>query len=78
MEKINNPSFWQPLIDFIGEEHCDKFMFMRHDLWNGVEVYLYKNIQTRMYLNLDKDGNCYNKNGEKIKRIQALMHCLFE
>ena len=46
---------WQPLEGMLGVDCCESFMFM------GCvgEIRLYKNIWTRLYLNLGPDGTCF-------------------
>ena len=51
---------WIPLEKYLGSaEACGAFMYM------GVagSVYLYKNIISRRYLNIDSEGNCYKYDG---------------
>jgi len=46
-------SDWAPLELMLGPKLCECFMFMGR----SGELYLYKHIDTRRYLNLDAEGN---------------------
>ena len=48
-------SEWTPLEQMFGPELCEQFMFMGR----SAEIYLYKHIDTRRYLNLDARGNAF-------------------
>jgi len=52
---------WTPLEQMLGPTLCEKFMFMGR----AGELYLYKHVDTRRYLNLNVDGQCfrYTENG---------------
>ena len=66
-------SDWAPLEQMLGPELCERFMYMGR---SGT-IYLYKHINTRRYLNLDAQGQCfrYTKNGyEPEKRAKAVAH----
>jgi hypothetical protein len=49
-----NPD-WQVLEDMLGPERCTDFMFMGR----AGDLYLYKHIDTRRYLNVAPDGACF-------------------
>jgi hypothetical protein len=65
-------SDWAPLEQVLGPKLCEHFMFMgRSD-----ELYLYKHIDTRRYLNLDAEGRCFQYTGngyepEELRRAIA-------
>ena len=57
----------------LGPELCESFMFMGR---TG-EIYLYKHIHTRRYLNLDTQGQCFRYTGkgyEPEERVIAVAH----
>ena len=51
---------WTPLEQMLGPELCERFMFMGR----SAEIYLYKHIDTRRYLNLDAQGQCFRYTGK--------------
>ncbi len=64
---------WAPLEQVLGPKLCEHFMFMGR----SGELYLYKHIETRRYLNVDAEGRCfrYTRNGydpEELRR--AIVH----
>lgn len=62
---------WLPLEQMLGPELCENFMYMGR---TG-EIYLYKHIDTRRYLNITRDGTCfrYSVNGYfPIERGEAI------
>lgn len=64
-------SEWTPLEQLLGPELCEWFMFMGR----SGEIFLYKHIDTRRYLNLDAEGQCfrYTRNGyEPEERARAI------
>ena len=66
-------SEWTPLEQMFGPELCERSMFMGR----SAEIYLYKHIDTRRYLNLDAQGQCfrYTENGyEPEERTKAIAH----
>ena len=57
----------------LGPELCESFMFMGR----SGEIYLYKHIDTRRYLNLDAEGRCFRYTGsgyEQEERVLAVAH----
>ena len=52
-------SDWEPLEQVLGPKLCEHFMFMGR----FGELYLYKHIDTRRYLNLDAEGRCFRYTG---------------
>jgi len=46
---------WKPLEQMLGADLCRNFMYMG---CSG-QIYLYKHIDTRRYLNIDLDGACF-------------------
>jgi hypothetical protein len=55
---------WAALETLIGRTECERFMYMgrsspitHHGGW--VQLYLYKHIETRRYLNVAEDGTCF-------------------
>jgi hypothetical protein len=66
-------SDWVPLEQILGSELCERFMFMGR----SGEIHLYKHIDTRRYLNLDTQGQCFRftENGyEPEERARAVAH----
>ena len=66
-------SEWVPLEEMLGPELCQRFMC----IGRAGEIYLYKHIDTRRYLNLDAQGQCfrYTENGyEPEERAKAVAH----
>ncbi|MGB6871105.1 MAG: hypothetical protein WBD93_15945 [Acidobacteriaceae bacterium] len=54
-------SEWAPLEQVLGPRLCGHFMFMGR----SGELYLYKHIDTRRYLNLDAEGRCFRYTGKE-------------
>ena len=54
-------SDWAPLERVLGPQLCECFMFMGR----SGELYLYKHIDTRRYLNLDAEGRCFRYTGNE-------------
>jgi hypothetical protein len=54
-------SDWAPLERVLGPQLCECFMFMGR----SGELYLYKHIDTRRYLNLDTQGRCFRYTGNE-------------
>jgi len=52
-------SDWAPLERVLGPKLCEHFMFMGR----SGELFLYKHIDMRRYLNLDAEGNCFRYRG---------------
>jgi hypothetical protein len=51
---------WEPLIELVGLEVVDGFMWMNElELDGGLEVHAYKSIATRRYLHLGVDGRAF-------------------
>jgi hypothetical protein len=50
---------WGPLHDALPLKHCNGFMFMYHDEWEGRVIEVYKHGITRRSLHLDHDGRAY-------------------
>jgi hypothetical protein len=66
-------SDWAPLEEMLGPELCEQFMYMGR----SAEIYLYKHIDTRRYLNLDAQGQCFRykeKGYEPEERVFAVAH----
>jgi hypothetical protein len=66
-------SDWTPLEQMLGPEQCERFMYMGR----AGEIYLYKHIDTRRYLNLDAKGKCFRYTGngyEPEERAIAVAH----
>jgi hypothetical protein len=66
-------SEWTPLERMLGTELCESFIYMGRD----GEIYLYKRIDTRRYLNLDAQGQCFSYTGsgyEPELRARAIAH----
>lgn len=66
-------SNWAPLEQMLGPKLCERFMFMGR---SGT-IYLYKHIDTRRYLNLDAQGQCFRyigNNYEPEDRAGAIEH----
>ncbi len=64
---------WVPLEQILGLILCERFMFMGR----AGDLYLYKHIDTRRYLNLGADGQCfrYTENGYvPEEREKAITH----
>ena len=63
---------WTPLEQVLGPKLCQHFMFMGR----SGELYLYKHIDTRRYLNLDAEGRSFRYTGsgydpEELRRAIA-------
>ena len=52
-------SEWAPLEQMLGPKLCESFMYMGR----SGELYLYKHIETRRYLNLSAEGRCFRYTG---------------
>jgi hypothetical protein len=66
-------SDWAPLERMLGTRLCELFMYMGR----SGEIYLYKHIDTRRYLNLDAQGQCFRyigKGYEPEERARAIAH----
>jgi hypothetical protein len=68
---------WQPLLTVLGDAaQCAPFMFMGAITSGGIQIYLYKHRDTRQYLNVDREGNCYTAvpwyQGEYTYRYQPI------
>lgn len=66
-------SDWAPLEQMLGPELCERFMYMGR----SGNIYLYKHIDTRRYLNLDAQGRCfrYTGNGYELEEgAKAVAH----
>ena len=50
---------WGPLHDALPLKHCNGFMFMYRDEWEGRVIEVYKHGITRVSLHLDHDGRGY-------------------
>jgi hypothetical protein len=51
---------WQPLLDLIGEELVEWFMWMHEiELADGTALHAYKHVATRRYLHLSEDGRAF-------------------
>jgi hypothetical protein len=72
-EQVAMRADWVPLEQVLGRELCDQFMCM----CRSGEVYLYKHIDIRWYLNLDAQGHCFRYTGkgyEPEERARAVAH----
>jgi len=66
-------SEWTPLEQLLVSNLCEQFMYMGR----SAEIYLYKHIDTRRYLNLDTLGQCFRYTGngyEPEERAKAVAH----
>ena len=73
---------WAALEALIGQIQCASFMYMGRSSpithrgpW--VELYLYKHIETRRYLNVAEDGTCFRYAVEgyaAVTREEAIAH----
>jgi hypothetical protein len=64
-------SDWAPLEQMLGPKLCESFMYMGR----SGKIYLYKHIDTRRYLNLDAQGQCFRFTGkgyEPEERVTAV------
>ena len=51
---------WQPLLDLVGEELTEWFMWMFEvELADGSPLHAYKHIATRRYVHLTEDGRTF-------------------
>jgi hypothetical protein len=51
---------WQPLLDLVGEELVEWFMWMHEiELADRSALHAYKHISTRRYLHLTEDGRAF-------------------
>lgn len=66
---IDEEQAFKPLVYFYGEAKARNFMFMGVILQEGLKVYMYKNCDTRRYLNLDEQGNTYMYCADGIYRL---------
>ena len=72
---VEQTSNWTPLVNLIGEHLAGDFMFMGESMG----IFLYKHVNTRQYLNVDKFGQTYSYNGNcrgynLINRQTAFLH----
>ncbi|MRR55448.1 MAG: hypothetical protein EG822_13220 [Deltaproteobacteria bacterium] len=72
---------WEPLEIFLASSSSlGDFMFMHCSAVGGETIYSYKHRNTRRYLNLDNQGNCYTHGGvgeykyRQITPQEALAH----
>ena len=69
--------FWTPLESAVGDR-CREFMFMGQIFQEGTLIFLYKNIISRAYLNLDIKDQAYQFKGEQgylpISKEDAIKH----
>jgi hypothetical protein len=68
--------FWTPLESAVGDR-CREFMFMGQILHQGTLIFLYKNIISRAYLNLDIKDQAYQFKGGgylPISKEEAIKH----
>ena len=66
-------SDWAPLEQVLGPDLCERFMYMGR----RAEIYMYKHVDTRRYLNLDAQGQCFRYTGngyEPEDRAIAVAH----
>jgi hypothetical protein len=61
---------WVPLEAVVGPERCDAFMFIAY-AGPDDNIRLYKHVDTRLYLNLDPDGNAYVYDGTSVGSLLA-------
>jgi hypothetical protein len=73
---------WAALEALIGRTECPKFMYMGRSSaishqGGAVQLYFYKHIETRRYLNVAKDGTCFRYIVEgyiAVARNEAIAH----
>lgn len=72
---------WEPLINFFEDIYrVATFMFIYRCHQGQAEIFAYKHLDTRRYLFLDSEGNCYrfvdggNYKYEPITLREALQH----
>ena len=64
---------WVPLEQMLGPALCQHFMFMGC----SEKIHLYKHIDTRRYLNVDRTGNCFrfsSRGYQPIELEEAIAH----
>jgi hypothetical protein len=59
MPDTDEKAYWKPLEARLPVEECAAFMYMGNE--DG--LYLYKHIDSRRYLCLDEQGNCFAEDG---------------
>jgi hypothetical protein len=69
--------YWRPLIDLVGPDLADWFMWMfAIRLADGARVHAYKHVATRRYFHLAEDGRAFvyvgNQHYREIARRQAI------
>jgi hypothetical protein len=52
-------SEWEPLERMLGSDLCHDFMLMGR----SEQIYLYKHVEIRRYLNIDPAGTCFRSTG---------------
>jgi hypothetical protein len=69
-------SDWAPLEQILDPTSCQHFMFMGR----SGEIYHYKHIDTRRYLNLNREGQCfrYTVNGYVPQELDKAIGHVFE
>ena len=56
---------WQPLLDLVGEELVEWFMWMHEiELADQSALHAYKHVSTRRYLHLSEDGRAFSYRSE--------------
>jgi hypothetical protein len=71
---------WGPLHDALPLKHCNGFMFMYRDEWEGRVIEVYKHGITRVSLHLDHDrrGYLYRSNGYIEVPVSVAVDRVFE
>jgi len=63
--KIFDAPVWEPLLEVVGDELIDGWMWMFSvELEDGMVLQAYKHRDTRCYLHLDPEGNAYDYHHE--------------
>ena len=72
--------YWKPLLKVIDIKDIGDYTWMGLR-GNSHHIYLYKNYNTRKYINVDENGNCFSYNREQymytsISKEEAIKHVL--
>jgi hypothetical protein len=63
---------WEPLRNVLEKDECKHFMFMASYVNSqGREIFTYKHIVTRMYINVDREGRFYQYTGNDYCEIPS-------
>jgi hypothetical protein len=66
-------SEWEPLESMLGSDLCHDFMY----IGRSEQIYFYKHVETRRYLNIDPTGTCFRYSPEGYQPIglaEAIEH----